>query len=304
MGLRITQSLLTARTLRDLNGQLQNISMLQERLATGLRVNRPSDDPIDARRAISIRRAISRSEQFVRNLNGVEPSMRASEGAFTSVTNMIQRARELTVRAATGTFTQTELDMNAEEIDQLLEQVLIESNRKIDGKTIFGGTHTKIEAFSVTRDPVTDRITAVNYDGNAETIEVQFSDTGFLGVNAAGSNVFQSDVDIFSMLIGIRDDMLAGDQDNLRTVRFGELDTAQDQINRELVKIGSVENRVIEMIISTEGLILNLEEELSDRVDADFAETILNFNVAQNSYEAALSASARVIQNSLLDFIR
>ncbi|MFP6583330.1 MAG: flagellar hook-associated protein FlgL [Candidatus Hydrogenedentota bacterium] len=304
MGIRITQSLLTARTLRDVNGQLQNLSTLQERLATGLRVNRPSDSPLDARRAISIRRGMARSAQFVRNLNGLEPLMRASEGAFNSVTNIIQRARELTIRAANETFTQTELDMTAGEINQLLEQAVVESNRKIDGKTIFGGTHTKIEAFSVTRDPVTDRITAVNYDGNSETINVQFSDSGFLAVNATGSNVFQSDVDIFSMLIGIRDDMLAGDQDNLRNVRFGELDVSQDQISRELTKIGAVENRVLEIIISTEDLILNLQEELSDRVDADYAETIINFNVAQNSYQAALNASARVIQNSLLDFLR
>lgn len=302
--MRITQSLLTMRTLRDLNTQLQDLSVLQERLATGQLVNRPSDDPVDARRAMSIRSAISRSTQFISNLDGLEPSLRASEGVFTSTMNIIQRTRELTVRGASGTLGQEQLDINAEEINQLLEQMVLESNQRVDGKTIFGGTHTKIDAFTVTRDLITDRITAVTYQGNSEEIDVQFSENGFLSVNATGSNVFQSDVDIFETLIGIRDDLLAGDQDNLRDVRLGELNTSQEQISRELAKIGAVDNRVVEIINSTQDLILDLQEQLSDRIDADYAETVLQFNVQQNSYQSALNASARILQNSLLDFIR
>lgn len=304
MGMRITQSLLTARTLRDLNSQLRDLSVLQERLATGQRVNRPSDDPIDARRAISIRRAISRSDQFISNLDGLEPSLRGSEGAFSSVMNIIQRTRELAVRGANETLSQEQLDMNAEEVNQLLEQVVVESNRQVDGKTIFGGTHTKIDAFSVTRDPVTNEILTVTYDGNSEKISVQVSENGFIDVNATGSNVFQSDVDIFTMLIGIRDDLRAGDQDGLRNVRLDELNVAQEQIGRELAKIGAVTNRVDEIINSTQDLILDLQEQLSDRIDADYAETVLGFEVQQNAYQSALSASARILQNSLLDFIR
>lgn len=49
---------------------------------------------------------------------------------------------------------------------------------------------------------------------------------------------------------------------------------------------------------------MSLQEQLSNMVDADFAETMLQFDVQQNAFESALNAVARAIQNTLLDFIR
>lgn len=304
MGIRVTQSLLTSRTLSDLNQQLSRLSKLQEQLATGRRVNRPSDDPLDARRAINIRTEIGRTEQYISNLSDLQPELRGAEGIYTSSLNIVQRIQELTVRGANGTLSQEELNLTAEEVDQLLEQVFLESNERVNGRALFGGTITLTDPFVATRDPVTDEITGVTYQGNSEQVQVQFSDETTLSVNRPGDEVFQSDVDIFAVLAGIRDDLRAGDQDNLRDTRLAELDTAQEQILRSLSKTGAVQNRVDQIVDSNEDLVLNLQEQLSDRVDADYAETVLNFNVQQNLYNSALNASARILQNSLLDFIR
>lgn len=304
MGIRITQALLTDRTLRDLNKQLLSLSKLQQQLATGRRVNSPSDDPIDARRAINIRAEISKTEQYISNLEDLQPQLRGAEGVFDSTLNILQRILELTVRAANETLNQEQLDITSEEVDQLLEQVFLESNERINGRALFGGTVTLTDPFVATRDPVTGEITGVTYQGNSEEIGVQFSDETTLSVNRPGDEVYLSDVDIFAVLIGIRDDLRAGDQDSLRNTRLGELDTAQNQILQVLSKIGAVQNRVEAIADKNEDFVLNLQEQLSDKVDADYAETVLNFNVQQNLYNSALNASARVLQNSLLDFIR
>jgi flagellar hook-associated protein 3 FlgL len=128
--------------------------------------------------------------------------------------------------------------------------------------------------------------------------------TGKTQINIPGDNVFQGTIDMFEILIGIRDDMEAGKQTNLRAVRLGELDSAQDQTLLSLASIGATQNRFEGVLNNAQDFVLALQEQLSKKVDADYAETILQFNVEQNAFQSALNAAARVIQNSLLDFIR
>jgi flagellar hook-associated protein 3 FlgL len=304
MAFRITQSLLTTRTLNNLNDQLQRLSTLQDALSTGRRVNRPSDDPIDARRAISIRTTITKTEQFISNLNDINPLLLATESVLSDMVNIFQRSKELTIRGASGTLGQSQLDQSAIEIDQLLEQLVANSNNSTNGRAIFGGTRTLSDPFEVTRDLVTDRITGVTFVGNSEGIAVPFSDTGQIDTNVTGDVAFQGTIDTFAMLIGIRDDMEAGDQANLSAVRLQELDTAQNQTLESMAGLGAKQNRLESVLNTAEDFVLALQEQLSNKVDADFAETMLNFNVQQNSFQSALNAAARVVQTSLLDFIR
>ncbi len=55
---------------------------------------------------------------------------------------------------------------------------------------------------------------------------------------------------------------------------------------------------------STEDFLLQLRKLLSDKIDVDFAEAMINFNAQSNAFQAALGAAARIVQPSLLDFIR
>ncbi|PCJ66204.1 MAG: flagellar hook-associated protein 3 [Candidatus Hydrogenedentota bacterium] len=301
-GMRITQGFMVDRTLNSLNRQLNELAILQEQLATGQRVNRPSDDPLDARRAISIRTSIRQNEQFVANIQDVSPHLRATESAVNSVQSILQRVLELTVQAANETVNLEQTQQIALEIDELLEQIVLESNQETNDRAIFGGTRTSTDPFIATR--VGDTITSVAYVGNNGDIEIPFSKAGRATINVPGDEVFLGDIDIFQLLIDIRDDMNVGDQNSLSQVRLAEINTGLNQMLNNLAKVGTFQNRLERVGDSAEDLILEFQAQLSDKIDADFAETITRFNVQQNSFQAALNASARVIQVSLLDFIR
>lgn len=303
MSTRITQSFLAARTLRDLNNQLGEISTLQQRLATGQRVNRPSDDPIDAGRALNIETQISKSDQYTTNISNIDPQLTETESVFSTLIDIFQRALELTIAASNETMGQDQLDQNAIEIDQLLEQVFVLGNTQVSDRSIFAGTRTALEPFVATRN-ANNQITAVTYQGNSDPVEIQISETARVNTTVAGDEIFQTTADIFGMLIGIRDDMLAGNQANLSATRLGELAASQKHISLNVARTGALQNRLERVTFSTESLVLELEEQLSDRINADFADTMLNYNVQLSSYQAALNASARIIQNSLLDFVR
>lgn len=298
---RITPKLMADRSLNDINAQLARIAKLQEQLSSGLRVNRPSDDPIDARRAINVRTLLQRNDQFIGNIDDIQPQVDETASALQGVVDVLQRAIELTTQGANGTNSQAQLDALALEIDALLETTFTTSNAQTNGRSIFAGTATLDPAFSATR--VAGEITAVTYEGNANLFSVDISEGASINVNLPGSEAFQDNVDVFAVLIGIRDSMRAGDQADLQNIRLDQLQDALDQSLFGIARVGAVQNRLERVSNNLQDTDLSLQELLSDKIHADFAETVLNLNVAQNSYQAALSATGRILQTSLLDYI-
>ncbi len=299
---RVTQGLLTSRTVRNIQNSQRRMFDLQQQLATGYRIKSPSDDPSGSQRALSARTAIGKNEQYLRNINRVGPQLVETETTIQTVTDKLRRAKELTVQGATGTQGATEFGAIAEEINQILEQTLSSANLRTNNRYIFSGTRTLTPAFEAERD-ADGRITQVNFMGNTEKTQLAVSDGVTIDVNEDGHTVFQQQQDVFQLLIDARDNLVTGDQEALQD-RLAEFPVAEDQLLSGLARVGSVENRLERVVMDTEDFTLQLRQTLSDTIDADFAETIINLNVETNAFEAALVASARVIQPSLLDFIR
>jgi flagellar hook-associated protein 3 FlgL len=303
---RVTQRLLVDRVLTNLGSQNRAILRLQEQLSTGQRVNRPSDAPLDARRAISARAEINKYEQYLTNISTAGPQLTETETTVQTVIDRVQRARELALQGASGTNAQTQRDQIAIEVNQLLEGILVDGNHQTNGRYIFGGTRTLAPPFEATRD-ANGEITAVTYVGNDTRFELEIQDGVRVPVNQSGSDVFGTTglpgVDAFQMLIDLRDNLRANDQTGMQA-RLTELDLADDQLGLALAGVGSVQNRMNGVEAELRTQITQQQQVLSDAIDADIAEVIINLNAQNNAFQAALSAGANVIQPSLLDFIR
>ena len=300
--MRVTQSLLTARTVRNIQNAQRRMFDLQEQLATGFRINSPSDDPTGTQRALNARTAIGKNEQYLNNISRVGPQLLETGTTIQTVVDNMRRANELAIQGATGTQTSQQFNAIAEEVNQLLEENLVSANLRTNNRYLFSGTRTLTPAFEAERDANGD-ITSVNFMGNTEKIRVAISDGVTANVNEDGQTVFQSEQDVFQLLIDLRDNLLAGDQGAVQD-RLAEFPVAENQLLSALSRVGAIENRLERVTRDTEDFTLQFQQTLSDAIDADFAETIINLNVESNAFQAALIASARVIQPSLLDFIR
>ncbi len=302
---RITQGILTDRALNDLQDQLSRILDLQIQLSTGQRVNRPSDDPLATLRAVRARTEIGKNDQFLANISNTRPFVRETETALTQSLDFTRRAYELALQGASGTNAQEELDAIAQEVDQVLEGVLRLANSQSGNRFLFGGTRTSQEPFTATRD-ANGEITAVTYIGNDQRIGLQIDELNNVDVNVTGEEAFDvtfpGTVDVFQALVDLRDNLRAGDQAALQN-RIGELLAAQDQLLFNQSRIGALDNRLDAEIENIEVQLQSQRENLSDNIDVDFAEVVLDLEASQNAFEAALSASARVIQPSLLQFL-
>ena len=108
--IRVTQGLIVQRTLSNLNAQFRRLLKIEEQMSTGRRVNRPSDDPVDARRAIAIRNDIDKNEQFLSNIEDSRARLTESESMLRRMVDIIHRTRELTIQGASETLAQSQLD--------------------------------------------------------------------------------------------------------------------------------------------------------------------------------------------------
>lgn len=300
--LRITQSGITSRVLSNIQSQTRVLYGLQEQLSTGLRVNSPSDDPIDARRAINTRSILAQNEQFLRNISNSSAFIDDTVSSVQNIQSIYQRTRELTLQGANGTNGQPQLDAIAEEINQLLETAVSEANHNTAGRYIFGGTRTSNPAYSFTRN-AQNQIDTVTYEGNDERYGITVGPAASITVNEPGSDVFQSAQDQFQTLIDIRDNLLAGNTDGLQT-QLAELDTIDRQLGQGIARLGAIQNRAARTEEDLEDFNFQLESLLSKQIEVDYTDVIIKFETQQNAYQAALNAGARVMQNSLIDFLR
>ncbi len=303
---RITPNIMLQRTLANLNAQQRRLFDLQQQLATGQRVNVPSDDPLASRRAVEGRAEIAKSNQYLDNIAMAGLHMHETETSLMTLVDLLQRANELTLQASNHVNAELQLGQIAQEINQLLEGIFSESNVMSNGRYVFGGNRTTTPPFEATRDANGD-ITQVSFVGNGEAIEMEINDGIRIKVNESGNVIFGqiggAAVDIFQALIDARDNMRNDQRPELQT-RLEEINGSISQILVAIARTGATQNRLDRTDENLRANILQVTQVVSDSVEADFAEVTLNLNLQLNAYQAALNAGARIIQPSLMDFLR
>ena len=125
-------------------------------------------------------------------------------------------------------------------------------------------------------------------------------------IEITGPEAFGADTDptqLFTVLQNISDQLKSGDTDALNT-SLGNLDSAHDLLKSALSDVGARYNRVTQMKQSADDHLLSVSSQLSDIEDVDLPKAIMELQIQQTSYQAALAATAKVIQPSLIDFLR
>ncbi len=302
---RITQRMLVDRSLTDLAYQTRRILTLQEQLSSGLRVNRPSDDPLNARRAIYAQSMIAKNEQYMKNITTIRPYLNEAEASITNTLDVIQRARELAIEGRNSTNAQLQRNQIATEVNQLIESVLSEANHQTSGRYIFGGTVTATAPFQETRG-ANGEIISVTYQGNDNYINTEIAEGVQITTNQTGREVFLTtgaqSTDILQTLISLRDNLRSANFTGIDQ-RIQETNYAINQLSLSLARIGAVSKRLDDTEGKLENANIEFKRVISDSIDADLAEVIVNLNTQTNAYQAALNAASRIIQPSMLDYL-
>lgn len=291
--MRVTQGMLSNNLLRNLNSSSGKMDNYLTQLTTGKKINLPSDDPVIAMKGIGYRTELVKVEQYVRNTGEVHNWMDNSDAALDKATAAMQRLRELAVQASNGTYDEEELKSINEEAKQLKEHLVDLANTNVNGKYIFNGTDTNIAPVEM------DASGTVTENFNTNDVRIEVSGGTTLKANVDGSNAFNGVFDAVDKFIA----SLEGNTGNIDD-SIAEIDTGINSIINSRAELGArmnrlelVENRLKEQEVVATSI-------MSKNEDIDYAETITKFITQESLHRAALSAGSKIIQPSLIDFLR
>ena len=282
--------------LNRITTRLSEYSASQNRLATGKRMTRPSDDPIGMNRALELRATRSAREQESRNAADGKMWMDLADSKLQDVVSQIQRARELAVRGATYVGPQ-EREAIALEVAHLRDDIVSLANAQHQGRGLFSG-------FS-SGDAVEKVGATWSYVGDAGQINRRVGENEVVTVNVTADVAFgfASGNDIFTVLDSLETALYTDDTTGVETA-IANLDTSLDTTLGGLGIIDARTNQIETAIARSAGDILTITEQLSSLEDVDIAEAVMELELQQTAYEGALAAFAQSSQTSLLDFLR
>lgn len=293
--MRITNNILSQNLLRNLETAQGKMDQLQNQLSTGLRISKPSDDPVGIENAMRLKSNISSVEQWKSNADSAVEYMNTSDSILGDMTSMLQRVKELAVQGANGTLTTTDKGVVADEVDQIMDQLKMMANTQVGSRYIFSGTATDKELIPTDGSTSVANGNPVNFQvGNNKPIDISVNGQKLFGDNTSG---------IVATLTNLSTALRANNSTDINTA-LGTIDTNIDNVIALRSELGARTNRVTAIRDQLDSTSTNLQQNLSDIQDADMAKTITDFTNQQNTYKAALAVGAQIIQPSLVDFMK
>ena len=294
--MRLSEQSRTHNQVRYLSDATERADRVQRQLSTNRRIDRGSDDPTGAALAMQHRTNIAFESQMRRNLENGTAFLNVTESALNSATELLQRARELTVQGSTGTLGPNEKTSIATEMNQLIQQLAQVANTNFGGAYIFSGHQTQTAAYQVAGNPPV----AVTWQGDTGQRIRQVSAQDAVAVNVIGDQVFE---DMFADLIALRDNLNANAPTTTINSSIADIDRALNSVLDARADVGARLNRFESTTSRSLDTDTNLQELRASIEDIDISETIIQFTAAQNALQAALGAIGKTANMSLLNYL-
>lgn len=306
---RVTNQTAAMAASRQLQANAARLAQLQGQASSLKAISVPSDDPTATGQSMLVRAQQSANAQYSRNADDGVGWLSTTDSAMSNTVNILNKIRDLTVQGANdGSMSATSKEAIATELVGLKSDLLAAANTTFAGRSVFAGTSDAGAAFSPetsTTDPVTGQVTTTPpaYTGTTgSSVQRRIADGTTVQVDTDGSKVFGTGSDsVFSMVDSIVSDLRSG-------VNVGpQLNAIDDRLTAVRGAWGDVGGRQAQLERAQDTLknsSVSLENQRSGIEDLDLAKVILDLQTQQVTYQSALATTAKVIQPTLMDFLR
>lgn len=306
--MRVTQSMLSSNMLRNLNTSYNKMSKYQNMLDSGSKISRPSDDPVVAVKGMGYRIDLDKNQQYQRNLREANTWLDTTDEALDQVGEALKRVKELVVQAANDTNTTDDRQKINAEMQQIKEQLRDIANTKVGENYIFSGTHTNEPLYIDKTGPQNPALTT----GGQKSIEINVFAGVAMNINTPGADLFKGIDDymehVTTLLQSSATGAEIGDALGLQVTNGGNTIPGLDGIYESTLTVradvGARQNRVEMMGNRLDIQEINVTKQLSENEDTDYPKTITEMVTQEAIHQAALSVGAKIIQQTLVDFIR
>ncbi len=297
---RITDSHLNTQRAQRIEAGRQKLAKAEEQISTGRRFQRASEQPTDASKLLRHTRRLERVNQFERNSENARLWSDTADQALQSINREMIRARTLAVQGANETNGPEQLKTIALDIRAIADSLITLSNTKVLGRPVFGGTTDSSDAYA----------SDGTYQGDFGIVRRTIDTGQVVEINSSGPEVFGTpDIgdpmagDLFQMIRAMADAVEAGDTSEIRR-GIESVDTAANRVASSEGRIGAVSQQLDSIDDRLGAEKISVGTRASKLRDVDLAEAVIRLTSAEASYQATLSATARGLSVSLLDFLR
>jgi flagellar hook-associated protein 3 FlgL len=303
--MRVTDRMMFERAAREGGLSRGRLDEATQRAASGVRVAHPKDDP-GAAGMISMERArAERLDAIATTAGRASDELQAADGALSEVANAIARARELAVQLSSSTYSAAERVSGAKEVQGLIQSVVASLNVKVGGRYVLAGTSDgaapftglTLDAFGNV-DPATG---AYAGDGNVRQVEIapgllqDASVRADAAVKGAGGGV-----DVLATLVALANALQANDP-VLAGSTLGDLARGTEQVATARGTGGAAMAGLDGAVAANQAARDDAKARVSSLADADAIQAATDLALAARALDAALTATARSFQLTLVD---
>jgi flagellar hook-associated protein 3 FlgL len=296
--MRITPSMMSSGTLRDLNANYARLTVSQQQMSTGKRLSKASDDPVVASAAMTLRSSLGRYDSYDRSTEDASGWLGAADGALTAGLDRLVRVKELTVRAGNsgGLSDPNARAAMASELRAIRADLISLANTSHNGRSIFAGTASG-DAYSASGV----------FQGNSAVVSRDVDPHTVMQVNVDAISAFGDPAtpsgDVFAVIDRLANAAAAGDV-NALAAAHADLDTATSRLGSATVEIGSRGAQLEQISARNAGERERINTLLSSTEDVDLAQVMVQLKSRENAYQAALQVASKVLPPSLVDYLR
>lgn len=335
--MRITPLMIYDQLTKSLQHNLEAYATLNERIATGKKINKPSDDVVGLTKSMGYRLNISANDQYKRNIDEASSQLGYADTVLGAVSSALQQIKRNAVSGENGALDPTNQAILVQNTIQLRDQLLNLGNSEFRGRHIFAGFRTNQNAYNTA---------TYAYQGDTGSINVQIDKGAALPVNVPGSTAFSytlSAPDVVQLSGGqyvhytpgagttvnveVRD---TDDTTVLDTFSFSNIiqmtntlssaisgnnalrvqalikpfDNALQQVTTVQADVGSWMSRLDDQTTILDDSTLNIKNSLSNVEADDTTATALEIKQRETLLTALRQSSAQILSNSLLDFLK
>ncbi len=277
----------------------QQLQTAMNQLSSGRRVTLPSDDPQAFAENVQNQATAANVDTFTRNADAVLSQAQMADSALSSVTTALTQAISLGTEAGNGVSSSQRASL-AEQVEAIRSQVIAQANASSNGQALFAGTS------GVTTPFVEDSssATGVTYQGNSEANQAQVGDALSVAVGLPGDDVFMnSSGNVLGSLQQMITAIQSGDPTQLAaanasvTAAIGHISEVRGTYGANVDELDAQKSYLSQETVT-------LTSQQTSLVDVDTATAATNLSQAETQNSAVLAAAAKVLPQSLLQYLQ
>ena len=304
--MRVTNNTMIHSIVRYLTRQNEALFDRQNIIASGKKINKPSDDPLGMGRVLDYRQTIASIEQYQTNIQRGKTRLDVVEVNLDLVDDLLEVVRAI-AQDETGGTTESR-QRAAESLKDVYDQILDQANSKFNDNYLFSGYQTKTAPFSRddTQATTFDQFT-ITYNGDAGDMQFIVADNTTITMQADGQPIFHDAASGGINIFDVMRDLIVGlenDDTAAISIQSGLLEQGETQIQ----DIRSANAPILYQLQTTENhweqYKPKIEDLLGTEENADITRAVVELQSLELAYQSTLATAARILQPGLISFLQ